>query len=159
MSLKAKRLVNSYEERMLEFLQTCIDENYKVCTQVSLSQICEPDSVITWELRKFLFSSSAVDAVIIDGDFMPCLAVEFQSSYHDNPTARERDYKKATLLSMAGVPLVYSRIQDFGLLRLYTETDEVVFNLFTTQGYLEAKAFIQKHYLSTVTQLSALQSA
>ena len=159
MSLKAKRLVNSYEERMLEFLQTCIDDNYKLCTQVSLSQICEPDSVITWELRKFLFSSSAVDAVIVDTDFMPCLAVEFQSSYHDNPTAKERDYKKAALLSMAGVSLVYSRIQEFGLLRLYSDTDEVIFNLFTTQGYPDAQAFVQRYCPAKVTQPSTLESA
>ncbi len=32
MSVKPKRLVNPYEERMLEFLQTCIDENYKIHT-------------------------------------------------------------------------------------------------------------------------------
>lgn len=29
MSVKAKRLVNSYEERMLEFLHTCVDNNYR----------------------------------------------------------------------------------------------------------------------------------
>jgi len=48
MSVKAKRLVNPYEERMLEFLHTCVDNNYKIHTQVSLSQICEQVSNLDW---------------------------------------------------------------------------------------------------------------
>ena len=48
MSVKAKRLVNPYEERMLEFLDTCVDNNYKIHTQVSLSQICEQVSNLDW---------------------------------------------------------------------------------------------------------------
>lgn len=95
MSVRVKRLVNSYEERMLEFLQTCVDENYKIHTQVSLCQFCELDSNLDWEIRKFFFTSS-VDALITNFDYKPCLVVDFQSSYHDYPEARERDRKKAT---------------------------------------------------------------
>lgn len=54
MSVKVKRLVNAYEERMLEFLQTCVDDSYKIHTQVSLSQFCELDNSIDWELKIFL---------------------------------------------------------------------------------------------------------
>ena len=145
MYLKQKRLVNSYEERMLEFLETCIDSNSKIYTQVSLSQICEPITLLDTDLIKFLFSSS-IDAVVTDLDFMPCLAVEFQSSYHISDNAKERDKKKAKLLSMAKVPLIYSRIKDFGLLQIYSQDEVVIFNLFTGRGREDAKSLIQKSY-------------
>lgn len=144
MSIKSKRLINSYEERMLEFLQTCIDENYKIHTQVSLCQFCEQDSNLDIELRKFLFSSS-VDALITNSDYKPCLVVEFQSSYHDYSEARERDRKKATLLSLAAVPLLYSRVKDFGLLHLYSQSEEIVCNLFTGNRRENAQALIRKY--------------
>ncbi|MFB2977279.1 DUF2726 domain-containing protein [Microseira sp. BLCC-F43] len=106
MSIKAKRLVNPYEERMLEFLRTCVDESYKIHTQVSLAQFCEIDSYLDKELRNFFFSSS-VDALITDFDYKPCLVVDFQSSYHDSTEAKERDRKKAFLLNIAGVTLIF----------------------------------------------------
>ncbi|MBH8564810.1 DUF2726 domain-containing protein [Nostoc sp. CENA67] len=144
MSIKPKRLVNAYEERMLEFLQTCLDGTYKIHTQVSLCQFCELDSNLDIELKKFFFSSS-VDALITNSDYKPCLVVDFQSSYHDYPEARERDRKKATLLALAGVPLLYSRIKEFGLLQLYSQNEEVIFNLFTGERRENAKALIQKY--------------
>ena len=127
MSVKAKRLVNPYEARMIEFLETCVDNNYKINPQVSLSQICEQVSDLDWELKKFLFSS-AVDAVITDLNYNPCLVVEFQSQYHDRPEAKERDRKKATLLEFAKVPLIYSRVKDCGLLCLSYQDEQVVYN-------------------------------
>ncbi|MEH2284294.1 MAG: DUF2726 domain-containing protein [Nostoc sp.] len=144
MTIKLKRLVNAYEERMLEFLQTCVDENYKIHTQVSLCQFCELDSNLDIELRKFFFSSS-VDALITNFDYKPCLVVDFQSSYHDYPEAKERDRKKATLLALAAVPLLYSRIKDFGLLHLYSQDEEVIFNLFTGTRRENAQALIRKY--------------
>jgi hypothetical protein len=144
MSVKSKRLINPYEERMLEFLQTCIQVNYKIHTQVSLCQFCELDNTLDWQLRKFLFSSS-VDALITDYDYKPCLVVEFQSQYHDSPEAKERDKKKATLLAIAGVPLLYSRVKNFGLLHLYSKDEEIVFNLFTGERRENAKALIRKY--------------
>ncbi|MBW4561176.1 MAG: DUF2726 domain-containing protein [Mojavia pulchra JT2-VF2] len=144
MSLKTKRLVNLYEERMLEFLQTCVEDNFKIHTQVSLSQFCELNSNLDWELKNFFFSSS-VDALITDYDYKPCLVVDFQSSYHDSLEAKERDRKKATLLTLAGVPLLYSRVRDFGLLHLYSKDEEVVFNLFTGERRENAKALIKKY--------------
>lgn len=147
MSVRAKRLVNPYEERMLEFLHTCADNNYKIHTQVSLSQICEPISSLDWELKKFLFSSSAVDALITDLNYNPCLVVDFQSQYHDNREAKERDRKKATLLALAKVPLIYSRVKDFGLLHLYSqdELEVVVCNLFTGDGRENARSLISNY--------------
>ncbi|BAZ48150.1 hypothetical protein NIES4103_07560 [Nostoc sp. NIES-4103] len=144
MAIKPKRLVNSYEERMLEFLQTCVDESYKIHTQVSLCQFCEIDSSLDIELKKFFFSSS-VDALITNSDYKPCLVVDFQSSYHDYPETRERDRKKATLLALAGVPLLYSRIKEFGLLHLYSQNEEVIFNLFTGEQRENAQFLIQKY--------------
>jgi len=144
MSVKAKRLVNPYEERMLEFLHTCVDNNYKIHTQVSLSQICEQVSNLDWELRKFLLSS-AVDALLTDLNYNPCLVVEFQSQYHDCPEAKERDRKKATLLALAEVPLIYSRVKDCGLLHISSQNNEgVVYNLYTGQGREDAQALIRK---------------
>lgn len=144
MSIKPKRLINPYEERMLEFLQTCIEVKYRIHTQVSLCQFCELDSNLDWQLRKFFFSSS-VDALITDYDYKPCLVVDFQSSYHDNPEAKERDRKKAALLTLAGVPLIYSRMKNFGLLHLSSKDEEVVFNLFTGQGREKAEVLIKKY--------------
>ncbi|QLE40210.1 DUF2726 domain-containing protein [Nostoc sp. C052] len=144
MSVKLKRLVNAYEERMLEFLQTCVEEDYRIHTQVSLCQFCELDSNLDMELRKFFFSSS-VDALITNFDYKPCLVVDFQSSYHDYPEARERDRKKATILALAEVPLLYSRIKDFGLLHLYSQSEEVLCNLFTGNRRENAQALIRKY--------------
>jgi len=146
MSVKVKRLVNPYEERMLEFLHTCVDNNYKIHTQVSLSQICEQVSNLDWELRKFLFSPSAVDALITDLNYNPCLVVEFQSQYHDDIAAKDRDRKKASLLVLAEVPLIYSQVKDCGLLHLSSQNNEVVvYNLFTGQGRENAQELIRKY--------------
>lgn len=98
MSVKPKRLVNPYEERMLEFLQTCLDENYKIHPHVSLCQFCELGSSLDIKLRNFFFSSS-VDALITNNNYQPFLVVEFQSIYHDSHDARERDNKKLHLLT------------------------------------------------------------
>ncbi|WP_071190217.1 DUF2726 domain-containing protein [Trichormus sp. NMC-1] len=144
MSVKPKRLINPYEERMLEFLQTCIDDNYKIHTQVSLCSFCELDKGLDIELRKFFFSSS-VDALITNNNYQPSLVVEFQSTYHDSHDARERDNKKLHLLTLAGVPLLYSRIKDFGLLHLYSQNEEVIFNLFTGEKRENAKALIRNY--------------
>lgn len=149
MPIKLKRLVNPYEERMLEFLQISIDQTYKIHTQISLCQFCEIDSFLEYELRKFFFSSS-VDALITDSDYKPCLVIEFQSTYHDYPEAKERDRKKALLLELAGVPLVYSRIKDFGILHLYSKNEEVFFNLFTGEGRENAKHLIDKYCQKSV---------
>lgn len=158
MTVIAKRLVNDYEESILEFLQTCVGENYKIHTQVSLSHICEPDSILNSELRKFLFSSSAVDVLITDSNYMPCLAIESQSRYHDSPKAIERDQKKANLLKLAGVPLIYTRVRRCRFLHLSSNCKEVVFNLYTGEGQEEAKALIKKHckqLISSEVQLTA----
>ncbi|GET43626.1 DUF2726 domain-containing protein [Microseira wollei] len=128
---------------MLEFLRTCVDESYKIPTQVSLA-LCEIDSYLDKELRKFFFRSS-VDALITDSDYKPCLVVYFQSSYHDSTEAKERDRKKATLLNLARVPLIYSRLKEFGLLHLFSKDEEVVFNLFTGEGRSKAEAIIRKY--------------
>ncbi|HEY9693263.1 MAG TPA: DUF2726 domain-containing protein [Oculatellaceae cyanobacterium] len=144
MSIKVKRLINSYEERMLEFLQTCIETNYKIHTQVSLCQFCEIEKFINCDLRKFFFSSS-VDALITDDGYNPCLVIEFQSHHHDLAEAKERDRKKSVILHLAGVPLIYSRIKEFGLLHLYSDDDEVVLNLFTGEGREKAQALIEKY--------------
>lgn len=154
MSVRAKKLVNPYELKMLEFLQTYVESGHKVHTQVSLSQVCEQVSNLDWELIQFLRSSSAVDAIVTDSDYMPCLAVEFQSQYHDCFEAKERDRKKATLLSLAGVPLIYSRIKNFGLLCLFSKNEEVIFNLFTGAGLEDAKVLIRK-YCEQPRRLSA----
>ena len=153
MCIKIKRLVNPYEERMLEFLHTCVEADYKIYTQVSLSRFCETDSSIDWDLKKF-FLSSNVDALITDFDYRPCLVVEFQSSYHDNTEARERDRKKATLLHLARVPLIYSRIKDFGLLHLSSPDEQAIFNLSTGKGREKAELLIRKYcQLPTENQL------
>ncbi|MBD1830051.1 DUF2726 domain-containing protein [Microcoleus vaginatus GB1-A2] len=150
MSVIAKKLVNSYEARMLEFLHTCVDNNYKIHTQVGLSQMCEQVSNLDWELKKFLFSPSAVDALITDLNYNPCLVVEFQSQYHDSPEAKKRDRKKATLLELAKVPLIYSRVKDSGLLYLFSHDEEVVFNLFTGQNRENAQGLIRQYCRESV---------
>ena len=149
MSVKAKILLNSYEKSMIQFLETCVDNNYKINPQVSLSQICEQVSYLDWELKKFLFSS-AVDALITDLNYNPCLVVEFQSDYHDRPEAKERDRKKATLLEFAKVPLIYSRVKDCGLLYLSSQDEQVVYNLYTGQNRENAQALIRQYCRESV---------
>ena len=150
MSVIPKPIVNSYEARMLEFLHTCVDNNYKIHTQVSLSQMCEQVSNLDWELKKFLFSASSVDALITDLNYNPCLVVEFQSQYHDRPEAKERDRKKATLLDFAKVPLIYSRVKNCGLLYLSSQDEEVVYNLYTGQNRENAQRLIRQYCRESV---------
>lgn len=145
MSVKAKRLVNSYEERMLEFLNICVGKNYRIYPQVSLFQICEQVSNLDDELKRFLYSPSAIDALITDLDYHPCLAVDFQSQYHDKPEAKERDRKKATLLKLARIPVIYSRMENIGLLSLYSQNEVVIMNLFTGERRENAEALIRKY--------------
>ena len=150
MSVKRKILLNSYEKSMIQFLETCVDNNYKINPQVSLSQICEQVSYLDSELREFLFSPSAVDALITDLNYNPCLVVEFQSQYHDRPEAKERDRKKATLLDFAKVPLIYSRVKDCGLLYLSSQDEQVVYNLYTGQNRENAQALIRQYCRESV---------
>jgi hypothetical protein len=145
MPVIAKRLVNEYEEGILEFLQICVGESCKIHTQVSLLQFCEPGTILDWKLRNFLFSPTTVDALITDYDYMPCLAVESQSRYHDSPKAIERDQKKARLLEIAGIPLIYTRVKKCRFLHLSCRDEEVVFNLYTGQGLEDAKALIRQY--------------
>ena len=51
---------------------------------------------------------------------------------------------------LAGVPLVYSRIKDFGILHLYSKNEEVFFNLFTGEGRENAKDLIDKYCQKSV---------
>lgn len=147
MSIKVKRLVNEYEQRMLEFIKTCLDNNYYLYTQVGLSQICQIVAPINYELKNFLYSSTTVDCLITDLNFLPLLVIEFQSKYHDNFDAIERDRKKAELLKIAGIPLIYTKIKEFGLLNLYSvnKGENVVFNLFSGEGKFQAKDFVKQH--------------
>ncbi|MCG5059758.1 MAG: DUF2726 domain-containing protein [Limnoraphis sp. WC205] len=145
MSVKAKRLINDHARAMLDFLQTCVGTEYNIYPEVSLAGFCEQVNNLEYELRRFLFSSSSVDALITDSDSYPCLVVEFQSSYHDSAEAKERDRKKATLLKLAGVPLIYSRIYNVKLLHLYSEDEAIIHNLFTGEGREDAEAFVRKY--------------
>jgi hypothetical protein len=120
-----------------------VGTEYKIFPEVSLARICEQVNNLEYELRRFLFSSSSVDALILDSDYNPCLVVEFQSSYHDSAEAKERDRKKATLLKLAGVPLIYSRIYNVKLLHLYSEDEAIIHNLFTGEGREDAEAFVR----------------
>lgn len=86
-----------------------------------------------------------MDALITNHDYKPCLVVDFQSSYHDSDEAKVRDRKKATLLALASIPLLYSRVKDFGLLYLYSQSEEVVCNLFTGKRRENAQALIKKY--------------
>ncbi len=159
MSVIAKRLINHYAEAMLDFLQTCVGTEYKIFPEVSLARICEQVNNLEYELRRFLFSSSSVDALIIDSDYNPCLVVEFQSFYHDSAKAKERDRKKAALLKLAGVPLIYSRIDNVKLLHLYSEDEAIIHNLFTGERREDAQAFVRKYcgkYTASNIQLSNL---
>ena len=145
-ALTPKRLVNVYEERMLEFLKSCVGNGYMINPQVSLSQICELTSNLTFELKNFYFTSN-VDALITDGSYQPRLVVEFQSQYHDSERAKERDRKKALLLAAAQIPLIYSRLKDCGLLHLSDSdnNNEIILNLFTGKGFDSAQAFIKSY--------------
>ncbi|MEH2314610.1 MAG: calcium-binding protein [Nostoc sp.] len=92
-----------------------------------------------------IYATATTGNLITNSDYKPCLVVDFQSSYHDYPKARERDRKKATLLALAAVPLLYSRVKDCGLLHLYSQFEEVVCNLFTGNQRENAQALIRRY--------------
>ena len=100
---------------------------------------------LSW-IKFLLFSFLTFNPTLITNkDYKPCLVVEFPSTYHDSHDARELDNKKLHLLTLAGVPLIYSRIKDFGLLHLYSQNEEVIFNLFTGEKRENAKALIKNY--------------
>jgi hypothetical protein len=101
------------------------------------------------ELKRFLFSSTSIDALLTDSNTKPIACFEFQSSYHDSPEAQERDRKKAELILSANIPLLYTRLREVGLLEItFADTkDSLTFNLFTGEGREEAKQRVLE-YLS-----------
>jgi hypothetical protein len=74
---------------------------------IDLEQI-KPE--LTTQEVDYLFKGRLDILIVETGDFMPLLALEFDSSWHDDPRVQKNDAKKERILSAAGVPLERFRI-------------------------------------------------
>lgn len=132
-------------KRQLEMLSSWLPQPaYNIFPEVALARFLKPVQCTTprdEELRRFLFSSTSIDALLTDSNPQPIACFEFQSSYHDSPEAQQRDRKKAELILSANIPLIYTRIREVGLLDItFADTRRsLTFNLFTGEGREEAK--------------------
>lgn len=143
-SVKPRKLFNPYERGIADLVRESLEKDYLVYQEVGLSKICEiGNGQIDWELRNFWRSASSVDILVTDLDANPCLVVEAQSTYHDQPDVKERDKKKAILLSLAGIPLIYTRVYlpELHILNVSSQ-EKVTMHLYTKQGLTQAKELI-----------------
>lgn len=151
MQIQPQPLLGPLAKRNLELLRSWFPKPlYDVFPEVALGRFLKFSHRTTprdEELRRFLFSSSSVDALVVNSLAEPLACFEFQSSYHDTPEAQERDKKKAELILSANIPLLYTRIREAGLLEItFADTqDFVTFNLFTGKGRRKAKQIVDKY--------------
>lgn len=111
-------VMNDNERMTLEILKTILGgDRYQFCPQLPLSVVCDRTEPgwLPNEIWQF-WVSSRLDLTIVKWEFPASskakLVVECQSPLHDLPDVRERDRKKAELLALVGVPLIYTRSAD-----------------------------------------------
>ena len=143
-------VLNSYESITWELLEHHLPAHYRCCPQIPLELLCarsRSQYIGDNTLWRF-WVSSKVDFAILDrqpgADRTSKLVIECQSHYHDNADQQSNDRKKANLLDLAGIPLLYVRSldRDYRYYRFYTpdERYDLCYNLITQ----EPKAQLQQ---------------
>ena len=101
----AKRLLNRGESRVLAALEPLIAElapGWRVMAQVSLGEVLGADSIEAFNT----INAKRVDLLLVDADFRPRHAIEYQGQGHHQGSAAARDAVKKEALRRAGVGYV-----------------------------------------------------
>ncbi|MEB3882306.1 DUF2726 domain-containing protein [Lyngbya sp. CCY1209] len=137
-------VMNDNERMTLEILKTILgSDRYQFCPQLPLSVVCDRTDPgwLPNEIWKF-WVSSRLDFTLLEWGFCASskakLVVECQSPFHDLPDVMERDRKKAELLAVVGVPLIYTRSvdEDRRFIRFFTPhgDTEIFYNSINRDG-------------------------
>ncbi|MBS7792366.1 DUF2726 domain-containing protein [Roseococcus sp. SDR] len=98
----AQSLLNGSEARVLKELERFVgdcDPRWRVMAQVSLGEILtSPDPAAYAAVN-----SKRVDLLLVDGDYVPRHAIEYQGSGHHQGSAAARDAVKKEALRRAGI--------------------------------------------------------
>lgn len=98
----AQPLLNESEARVLKeldrFVHDC-DPRWRVMAQVSLGEILTSTDPAAYAS----INSKRVDLLLVDGDYLPRHAIEYQGSGHHQGTAAARDAVKKEALRRAGI--------------------------------------------------------
>jgi hypothetical protein len=101
-AFKPKRLLNRGESRVLAALEPLIAElapGWRIMAQVSLGEVLDADSTEAFNT----INAKRVDLLLVDADFRPRHAIEYQGQGHHQGTAAARDAVKKEALRRAGV--------------------------------------------------------
>jgi Protein of unknown function (DUF2726) len=107
----AKRLLNRGESRVLAALEPLVAElvpGWRVMAQVSLGEVLEGDSVEAFNT----INAKRVDFLLVDADFRPRHAIEYQGQGHHQGLAAARDAVKKEALRRAGIGFVEMMADD-----------------------------------------------
>lgn len=98
----AQRLLNESEARVLKELERFVgdcDPRWRVMAQVSLGEILTTTDAAAYAS----INSKRVDLLLVDGNYLPRHAIEYQGSGHHQGTAAARDAVKKEALRRAGI--------------------------------------------------------
>jgi hypothetical protein len=137
---------------LMEFIDDLLEQtSYRVFPEVSLMRTIEPrlkTKVVSSELRAFMKSCSSIDVLVCFHDSTgsyPYIAIERQSPYHDDPERQKADRKKAELLSIAEIPLLYADEPVKGTLK-FLWSDQVdpicLINVYRNRGRQEFRELL-----------------
>ena len=104
-NFKSRALLNAGERRLLVHLDKILAEEapgWRAMGQVALGEILASEDKDAY----FAINSKRVDLLIIDAEFRPLHAVEFQGKGHHQGTAAARDAVKKEALRRAGIGYV-----------------------------------------------------
>ena len=144
-------ILNELELMVMEIGEMILGDRFLYCPQVPLGVICSHSGAwLPNGIWKF-WVNSRIDITLIERRFRASrkakLAIECQSHYHDSLEAQIRDRKKAKLLELVNVPLIYIRPvdNDRRFYRFYTpdEQTEVFYNIITQEGRTELELFLK----------------
>lgn len=98
--------ISLYQVLLELFPQHFVFPNISLKTIVDTEKLRE---AISSEQLSYLFMAHVDFAIISTTSYMPVLAIEKDSSYHDNDSALKKDEMKNSILKVSGIPLVRIR--------------------------------------------------
>ena len=109
---EARAVLNTSERRLHQEIERLLPRLFppraRLLAQVSMAEfLYTPDRQDFWTI-----GASRVDFLVVDADFRPICAIEYQGAGHYGAThqarhqAQARDWKKRRALRLAGVPLI-----------------------------------------------------
>ena len=109
---ETRPVLNASERRLHAEIERLMPQHFHHRARL-LSQVAVAEFIYAPEKRDFwTIGAKRVDMLIVDGNFQPLCAIEYQgaghygSNAHSRAKARSRDWAKRRALRIAGVPLV-----------------------------------------------------